>query len=161
VLTQLLFPTVFVEWVIQCISTVSYTVLVNGFPSTPFEAKKGLRQGDPLSPYLFVLAMEYFTRLLKQLKKSPSFKYHPRCAKLQLVQLNFADDLHLFSKGEITSVKQVYEIFKVFSAASGLEANVDKSSIYFGGVTNEMQLALMKELGFPLGTVPLDTWEFP
>lgn len=144
----------FVDWIFQCTSTVSYAVLINGFPSTPFEAEKGLRQGSPLSPYLFVLAMEYFTRLLKQLRKSPNFKYHPRCAKMHLVQLSFADDLLLFGKGELTSVRQVYELFKVFSSASGLEANIDTSSIYFGGVSLDMQQAIRQELGFSQGTMP-------
>ncbi|WMV45507.1 hypothetical protein MTR67_038892 [Solanum verrucosum] len=63
-------------------------------------------------------------------------------------------------KGELTSVKQVDEIFKVFSAASELEANVDKSSIYFGGVPTEMQLAIMQELDFSQG-VPINERGIP
>lgn len=62
---------------------------------------------------------------------------------MHLVQLSFADDLLLFRKGELTSVRQVYELFKVFSSASGLEANIDTSSIYFGGVSLEMQQAIL------------------
>lgn len=114
VLIQFQFPGVFVEWIFQCIRTVSYTILINGYPSTPFEATIGLRQGDLLSPYLFVLAMEYFTRLLKQRRKSPNFKYHPRCAKMQLIQLSFADDLLLFSKGDITFVRRYMRASRYF-----------------------------------------------
>lgn len=51
----------------ECISTVSYSVLVNGAPCKPFEARQGLRQGDLMSPYLFAIAMEYLTRCLDTL----------------------------------------------------------------------------------------------
>ena len=53
----------------------------------PFEAKKGLRQRDPLSPFLFVLIMEYFGRILRTLSNEKEFKYHSKCAKMRLVQL--------------------------------------------------------------------------
>ncbi|CAN4105321.1 unnamed protein product [Withania somnifera] len=75
-------PWYLVAWIVQCIRIVSYSILINGYPNTPFEAKKGLRQGDPLSPYLFVLCMEYFTKLLKKLRQCQVFKYHPKCDKM-------------------------------------------------------------------------------
>jgi len=50
-LRALNFPEIFVRWIMVCISTVTYSILINGRLTDPFEAKKGLRQGDPLSPF--------------------------------------------------------------------------------------------------------------
>lgn len=131
---ELGFPYKFVNWVMACITTASYTFNVNGDLTSPFQAKKGLRQGDPISPYLFVICMEYLNRCLMQLTKNSEFRYHPRCKRLNLMHICFADDLLLFSKGDVGSVTQLFEAFKLFSSASGLKANQSKSSIYFGGV---------------------------
>lgn len=79
--------------------------------------------------------MEYLNRLLKELGKNPNFNFHPKCAKLQLIQLRFADDLLLFCKGDIISATTLYDCFLSFSQASGLIANQNKSCVYLGGVT--------------------------
>nr|XP_016500683.1 PREDICTED: uncharacterized protein LOC107819114 [Nicotiana tabacum] len=68
VLNDMNFPEIFVRWIMVCISTVSYSIVINGKSSAPFTAKRGVRQGDPLSPFLFVIAMDYLSRLLKTLK---------------------------------------------------------------------------------------------
>nr|XP_009793629.1 PREDICTED: uncharacterized protein LOC104240481 [Nicotiana sylvestris] len=164
VLRTLNFPEIFVRWIMVCISTVTYSVFINGRPKNSFEAKKGLRQGDPLSPFLFVLAIEYLSRSLKTLKEDKKFKYQPRCAKFNLVQLGFADDLLLFCRGEVQSVQILHQHFQKFSAASGLVANPNKSSIYFGGVNQAIQKSIMEVLWFNKGElsfrylgVPLST----
>ncbi|XP_060182493.1 uncharacterized protein LOC132612187 [Lycium barbarum] len=74
---------------------------------------------------------------------------------MQLIQLGFADDLLLFSRGDLGSVQLMYTIFQEFSSVSGLIANKDKSSIYFGGVPNEDQRRILYFLGIPKGELPI------
>ncbi len=93
------FEEVFVNWVLECASTVSFSILINGGKSNFFHPTKGLRQADPLSPYLFILCQEVLARLIER-----------ECVSGNLagVKLNqggpnfmnvmFADDLMLFSK---------------------------------------------------------------
>ncbi|XP_060183073.1 uncharacterized protein LOC132613029 [Lycium barbarum] len=135
----------------KCVTTVTYSITINGKASTPFHAKKGV---SPLSPYLFVLAMEYLIRTLKTLHKQPRFHYHPKCKKQKIVQLSFADDLLMFCRGDKVSVMHFYACFQEFSMASGLIANVDKSCIYFGGVSTEVQSQILHELNFVKGDLP-------
>ena len=148
------FPETFVRWILECLSTVSYTFNVNGELTEPLKAKRGLRQGDPISPYLFVLCMEYLSRCLNQLQRNPHFKFHPRCKKLNLTHVCFADDLLLFTRGDLSSVRAIYEAFTLFSSASGLKANMSKSSIYFGGVDITTQSDILDAFQFSIGTLP-------
>eukprot|EP00253_Pinus_taeda_P028798 PITA_28798 len=62
-LTHLGFPYMFIKWIMSCISDVPYSVLLNGTPTPFFTAERGLRQGCPLSPLLFLLVMEGLSRL--------------------------------------------------------------------------------------------------
>ena len=89
-------PQRFINWISQCLSTASFTIAINGNSSGFFKSTKGLRQGDPLSPYLFVLAMEVFTRLLTSRFESGYINYHPGTAELNISHLMFADDVMIF-----------------------------------------------------------------
>lgn len=100
VMQELGFPQRFVGWIWTCLTSVSYSILINGFPAPPFEAKKGLRQGDPMSPFLFAIGMEYLSRCLDELRLTPDFNFHPRCEKLNLTHMMFADDLLMFSRAD-------------------------------------------------------------
>lgn len=72
-----------------------------------------------MSPFLFALGMKYLSRCLGQLKSDPSFKFHPRCKKLNITHLMFADDLLMFTKVDRASLQLVFDAFSKFSQASG------------------------------------------
>jgi hypothetical protein len=92
------FPKIFLGWIRECITTPKFSVCINGTLVGYFEGKNGLRQGDPISPYLFVLAMKVFSRIMADLTGGNSgFKFHPKCVKMKLTHLCFVDDLLIFS----------------------------------------------------------------
>ncbi|GKC61013.1 putative reverse transcriptase domain, reverse transcriptase zinc-binding domain protein [Tanacetum coccineum] len=89
----------------ECVATTSYSICVNGSLHGYFCGKRGLRQGDPLSPYLFMLVMEVLTLVLqRRVHESQVFTYHMFCSKLELVNLCFADDLFLFAYAFILQI---------------------------------------------------------
>ena len=107
-----------------------------------------------MSPFLFAIAMEYLSRLLKGLREDKQFKYHPRCSKLDITHLCFADDLLMFARGDLESVKAMQLCFSQFSQASGLQANLSKSSIYCGGIQQEVKNQIVQQLGYNMEELP-------
>lgn len=73
------FPINFREWIKQCLTTPSFYINVNGELYGYFQGGRGLRQGDPLSPYLFVMAMEVLVNILKAKFEYGLIGYHPLC----------------------------------------------------------------------------------
>lgn len=128
-LEGLLFPSRFIDWIRSCICSVSYTLKINGDLQGRIIGRRGLRQGDPISPLLFVIVMEYMTRLLRFQATNSDFKFHPGCAKQKIISLCFAGDLLLFCKATPLVVGRVMEAFHEFSACSGLVANPSKSRL--------------------------------
>lgn len=153
-LQELGFPSKFVGWIMKCLNTVSYSILLNGYPSAPIQAKKGLRQGDPMSPFLFALGREYLWRCLQCDTSNPVLNFHPRCKKLNITHMMFADDLLMFSRADSNSVKIIFDAFSKFLEASGLAANLDKSSVYMAGVTNDEEQIIRVGLGMVKGSFP-------
>ncbi|XP_062080485.1 uncharacterized protein LOC133785250 [Humulus lupulus] len=103
-----------------------------------FRGEKGLRQGDPISPLLFVLIMEYLSRLLLQTSEHKGF-----------------DDLVIFCKGNEESMSLTQSAIKSFCDTIGLSINNTKFHIYFGGINDEcktklLEIAQMEEGSFPL-----------
>ncbi|XP_048490060.1 uncharacterized protein LOC125492014 [Beta vulgaris subsp. vulgaris] len=153
-LCGLKFPKKFVDWLMQCITTTSYSLSINGSICGFFSGKRGIRQGDPISPLIFVLAMEYLTRLMKKMSKRAEFKYHYRCESLKLTHIIFADDLMMFCKGDPHSVALIVRTLKAFTATSGLEASPAKSAIYFGNVKVNVQYSILRVFGYNKGEFP-------
>jgi hypothetical protein len=148
------FPDRFVHLIMKCVETTSFSVAVNGTLYGFFPGKSGVRQGDPLSPYLFILCMEYFSRMLKLASRNGDFHFHPKCNVHDICHLAFADDVLLLSRGDRHSVSTIFKQLILFGQTSGLTINAEKSSIYFGGVSDNMKRLILHDTGFREGGFP-------
>ncbi|KAL9678548.1 hypothetical protein QQ045_016393 [Rhodiola kirilowii] len=137
-----------------CVSSVKFSVLINGSLEGYFGSSRGLRQDDPISPYLFTLVMEVLSRLLGNMKRVGNFNYHPKCARTRLSHLMFADDVIIFSKANSSSLNLVRDVLRTFHEWSGLSVNVGKSAIYFGGCSEPNKNALASIVNFQKGQHP-------
>ena len=131
-------PLQFIKWISECICTPSFTISINGRAEGNFRSSKGLRQGDPLSPYLFVLAMEVFSNLLLSRFEASYIHYHPRTAELKVTHLMFADDVMIFFDGGSSSLHGVSEALEDFASWSGLRINATKTQLFTAGVNQTL-----------------------
>lgn len=126
------FPEKMISWILACVTGSKFSLNINGELHGFFQGARGLRQGDPMSPYLFTLVMEVFTLIAKrQVSESGLFKYHWGCNELQLTHLCFADDLLMVCYGDVNSVQVVKLASEEFSSVSGLYPNLSKSTVFF------------------------------
>ncbi|GKE32772.1 putative reverse transcriptase domain, reverse transcriptase zinc-binding domain protein, partial [Tanacetum coccineum] len=114
-----------IKWIMACVTSASFSISINGDIHGYFKGKRGLRQGDPLSPYLFTLVMEVLTLLLKRkVRLSDSFRYHKHCEDLQLINVCVADDLFIFARCEVDSARIIMEGLDEFKLSSGLVPSI-------------------------------------
>ncbi|XP_010519158.1 PREDICTED: uncharacterized protein LOC104798680 [Tarenaya hassleriana] len=155
ILKGLALPPVFIGWIRACISSPSFSVAINGELAGFFPGKRGLRQGDPISPYLFILSMEALSRSLDKAMQLGSLAHHPRCGSPLISHLVFADDLMVFVKGELASIVEVKRLLSEFGCYSGLTLNPEKSELFLGGMTQMDTMAISSNVGFRLGSLPV------
>ncbi|XP_074299605.1 uncharacterized protein LOC141630739 [Silene latifolia] len=98
--------------------------------------------------------MEILSRALRAMCNDNQVSYHPKCAKLKLTHLIFADDLMVFTRGDRPSIKKATDILKLFSSWSGLQANFDKTEVYFGGVNASLKQQILSDIGLAEGHFP-------
>uniref|UniRef100_A0A2N9J3H3 Reverse transcriptase domain-containing protein n=1 Tax=Fagus sylvatica TaxID=28930 RepID=A0A2N9J3H3_FAGSY len=149
-------PANFVNWIRECITTPRFSIALNGSLVGYFKGGKGLRQGDPLSPYLFVMAMEVFTKLLSaRVRAYPQFQFHPHCKNQHITHLCFADDLMLFVAADIPSIKLIKVALEDFRLLSGLSVNQSKSEVFCAAVSAGLQTQILSTLQFRSGRLPV------
>jgi hypothetical protein len=145
-------------WITHCISTVRFSVLINGVPSGFFGSSGGVRQGDPLSPFLFVLVMEAFSRILGAFISRgliSGFTVGSREPnQVNVSHLLFADDTLVFCGADESQIRHVGALLVCFEVAAGLKVNMSKSALIPVGSQGEVgQLA--EVLGCGIGDLPL------
>ena len=145
------------SWIKWCISTASFSVLFNGSPVGFFPSSKGLKQGDPLSPYLFVIGMEALSSLINRAVEGNYFVGSRiavgRGEDLVIFHLLYADDTLIFCQANIEHLKYLSWILMWFEALSGLKINLNKSEVIPIGTVDNME-ELASELGCKVGSFP-------
>jgi hypothetical protein len=138
-LTTMGIPTSLIQTIMKCVTTVQFSILLNGYPTSNFQPQRGLRQGDPLSPYLFILCADVLSGLISKAQQNHlihGVKIAPRAP--EITHLLFADDSLLFCRANNKEVKALNEVLQNYQRASGQLVNLNKSEMIFSkGVSNE------------------------
>ncbi|XP_030948949.1 uncharacterized protein LOC115972854 [Quercus lobata] len=143
---QMGFDIRWIALIMECITTVSYSILVNGDPSESFLPSRGLRQGDPLSPYLFLICSERLHGLLNKEAEEGHIRGVSICKKgPRLTHLFFADDSLVFCKASIAECQNIQSVLNVYEKASGQKLNRNKTGLFFSKSTPPHILNQIKE----------------
>ncbi|GKV27354.1 hypothetical protein SLEP1_g36534 [Rubroshorea leprosula] len=155
ILLSLGIPSQFVNLVKACVTTPKFSVVFNGNLCGYFSGEKGVRQGDPLSTYVFVVCMEVLSHMLNKAAEEGKFAYHPKCKNVQLTHLCFANNLMIFTDGSLASLNAIDAVLTHFYKVSGLRVNYAKSELFCCGLSTSHTQLLVEKFGFKIGTLPV------
>ncbi|XP_071722530.1 uncharacterized protein [Rutidosis leptorrhynchoides] len=160
-LLKLGFHARWVQWIKICISSISFNILINGEPSAEFKPTRGIRQGDPFSPYLFIIMTNILSTLMRKAIQDETIKgirLNPTCPTLS--HLLFADDAILFLDGTIREAQNVSNVLNQYCYVTSQAINLNKSRLFVGkscpphlkqNLASELRVAITEHLGKYLG----------
>lgn len=124
------FPPIFISWIFACLSSPTFACLINGIPFDWFSRHRGIRQGDQISPYLYILVQQILSLILTDLV---SFnKFTPFNIKgIKVSHLMFANDLIFSFRANLKTCNGVLSTLNLFANLTNLTVSLDKSNVYF------------------------------
>ncbi|GJT70288.1 glycerophosphodiester phosphodiesterase GDPDL3 [Tanacetum coccineum] len=123
-------------WIKGYLNSAYASVLVNGSPTKEFKIEKGLRQGDPLSPFLFIIAIEALHVTLQEAKSKNIFEgIKVGSNKVDISHLQYVDDALIMGKWTLENAANLCRILRCFHLTSGLKVNFSKCKFFGIGVT--------------------------
>ena len=156
IMTTMGFNDKWISLMMNCISTVSYSILINEVSQGCIFPSRGLRQGDPLSPYLFLLYAKGLTRLIGEVvknKKLSGISISRGCPTITLIL--FTDDSVIYCKANGQESRELQNILQKYENVAGQKINTDKSSVYFSWNTDkETKAEVLDSLGSMQDTQP-------
>ena len=143
-------PNDIIDVIMSCVSSVSTSILFNGEALDPILPSRGIRQGDPLSLYLFILCMDYLGQLIEE-KCSANLWQLVKASQsgLAFSHLFFANDLMLFAKVDGVNYSAIRDVLDLFCSFSGQTVSESKSRVYFSpNLDKDTRESLCDILGF-------------
>ncbi|WOL07716.1 hypothetical protein Cni_G16463 [Canna indica] len=149
------FPPLFISWIKACISTISFACMMNGNIFGFFQSSKGIRQGDPLSPFLYIIVAQTLTLLINKAVNDNLFTPLRINNTLAISHLMFADDILLAFKADDTSINSFKTIFGHYAQLTGQKVNFQKSAVFFPKYTPPtIKNNICTKLGIHEGSFP-------
>ena len=144
-MTKLGFSEQWVERVMKCVTTVRYRIKVNEEYSDSIVPHRGLRQGDPLSPYLFILCAEGLSSMLQRVEENGKIEGIVCRGAPRINHLFFADDSLILMRACSGNAQELGRILQVYEKASGQMFNRDKSAVLFSPNTSSIDKAEVRQ----------------
>lgn len=152
IMRQLGFPTNWIVWIQKAVLQGTSQVIINGLLGKKITLRRGVRQGDPISPILFIIAIDFLNRWFSKLVQSGAWSLPYHDMKPCLL---YADDALIFLKPEIKSIQIIKIAFTVFQQISGLAINLHKSELIVIKDQDQLGERLGAHLGCKLGKLPM------
>ncbi|GJU11093.1 RNA-directed DNA polymerase, eukaryota [Tanacetum coccineum] len=135
------------SWIRGSLSSGKASILVNGSPTTEFHLYRGLKQGDPLAPFLFLLIMESLHLSFSRAVEAGIFKGYKIDPSTTLSHLFYADDAVFIGEWSHSNLKGIMNILRCFSLLSGMSINIQKSHLLGVGIPDNCVAEAAKSIG--------------
>jgi hypothetical protein len=147
------FPNLFCQWIQNILNTGKTAILLNGIPGPWIRCKNGLRQGDPISPYLYIIFSDILQQLIMFAFNNGDLQ-HPIRQDLPPATLQYADDTIILAKASVHSAIKLKTLLQDFALATGLQINFQKTALIPMNVEEEISTLIAAELGTQIYSFP-------